>query len=573
MDALPAFPPNKRHAMHFRHDSPANDFITARFPNPKVGHLSPSNVSISTYHTPETIDEALTLAANPTPPPHHEKNASQCRQPLPRSQSSSWWMEIRKSPTPRQEPRSRKTDYATIVTDATETEPAFESDRFAVQMPTTRLPILDPPVFRAKLPNPSKAQVEAYQTYKAKAQQVRETNHETGVRVPSKIVSYDYANHTCAGYNQPLGRHISPPSSPPEFEAAGAFPISPPIPQIPWGSPSKQYPDRQYRQNQYKHVNAQGLRSMSNSTDINISRKPVGLENRPNNQRAYPRGDASSGASHPFTVSHNLSPEKQKIRVALKSPTDSKKQDERIQKESWWGLYQRSPQTSTDSPTKSGHSPTKPKFEYTTVPVAADPMFGYRSQDIAGTLATAKTKEKEKAKDKVAETPKKKEVSRWAWLRPTGPRVAKPTALSSPAKPTTYVDPFAQHATPIPTQTNTPVVSRSSSPRKTIPLRPPPVLASATPKGKFESGFAQITSMTTLVIKICVVVYVLVGLYFILDAIREAVHAMGAPFRAVKMAGAYVWLGMIWVVRWLGWAWGRWGIKIALKGGWKGRWW
>jgi hypothetical protein len=198
-------------------------------------------------------------------------------------------------------------------------------------------------------------------------------------------------------------------------------------------------------------------------------------------------------------------------------------------------------------------------------------MFGYQSQDISSTLATAKAKEK--ARDKVAETPKKKEVSRWAWLRPTGPRVAKPTALSSPAKPTTYVDPFVQHTTPIPTQTNTPVVSRPSSPRKIIPLRPPPVTAKATSKGKFESGFAQVTSVTALVVKICVVIYVLVGLYFILDAIREAVHAMGAPFRAVKIVGAYVWLGAIWVARWLGWAWGKWGIKVALKAGWKGQWW
>ncbi|KAF2684318.1 hypothetical protein K458DRAFT_388785 [Lentithecium fluviatile CBS 122367] len=56
-------------------------------------------------------------------------------------------------------------------------------------MPTTREPILDTPVFRAKLPSPSKAQVEAYQTYERKVQQVRERNNSEGVRVPSKIVS------------------------------------------------------------------------------------------------------------------------------------------------------------------------------------------------------------------------------------------------------------------------------------------------------------------------------------------------------------------------------------------------
>lgn len=68
-------------------------------------------------------------------------------------------------------------------------------------------------------------------------------------------------------------------------------------------------------------------------------------------------------------------------------------------------------------------------------------------------------------------------------------------------------------------------------------------------------------------------VYALVGLYFLLDAIREAVHALGAPFRAMKMVAGCVWIGCAWVARVLGRGWERWGVRIALKGGWKGRWW
>jgi hypothetical protein len=572
METLPAFPSNKRHAMHFRHHSPAHEFITARFPNPKVGNLSPSNVSISACHTPGTISEALSLATAPTPPPHHVKSVSQSRRPLPRSQSSSWWLEIRKSPTPKQEPRSRKADYATIVTEATETEPAFESDRFAVQMPTTRLPILDPPVFRAKLSSPSKEQVEeAYQTYKAKAQQVRETNHENGVRVPEEIVSYNYSNHPYAGYNQPLEGYISPPSSPCGFDAAGAFPISPPIPQHAWESPYKQQQERHDQ-----HGRIQDPRSVSDSTAMNVSRKPAGLGSRSNKQSVYHRDDASSGASRAFTPSHTPSPEKQKIKVTLKHPTTMKSQDQRIPKEPWSASYQSSPQTSdgsrtrTPSPTKSGHSPAKLKFEYTNVPVVADPMFGYSSQDLSGTLAAVKAKEKEKSKDRVAETPKKKEASRWGWgwFRSTSPRVAKATPVAVPTRPMTYVDPFMQHVTPTPTPTSTPVASRPNSPRKIITHRPPPIPVSAPPKGEFDTGFAQVTSLTTLVVKICVIIYMLVGLYFILDAIRTAVLAIAAPFRAVKMVGAFLWLGVLWLGRWLGWVWQRGGIKIALEEGW-----
>ncbi|KAF2796673.1 hypothetical protein K505DRAFT_237181 [Melanomma pulvis-pyrius CBS 109.77] len=549
--------------MHFRRQSPTNDFITARFPNPKVGHLSPSNVSISTYHTPETIEEALALSsALPQPVQHHAKNASQSRQPLQRSQSSNWWMEIRKSPTPKQEPQSRKTNHATIITDATETQPAFESDRFAIQMPTTREPILDPPVFRAKLPSPSRAQVEAYQTYKKKAQQVRETNHKDGVRVPSKIISYDYANNTYAGYTQPMELDVSPPNSPPKFTPAGAFPISPPIPQHTWGA-------------QPKHHHIQGPRSMSDSTHLNIASKPVEVGNmRSHDRRVYHRGDASSGAASHFTTP---SLEKDKIKVRLKPPTATRTREDSPQKESWWTLYNRSPQSSTDG--SRSPSPTKLSFKHTTVPVIADAVFGHGGQGISGTSAAAKPKDKA-ANTTAASgngsgkaTPKHAQTSRWAWLRPAGPRVAKPTHTHVPAKATTYVDPFVQHATPAPTHPNTPVSSRPNSPRKLAPRHAPQGPPPSKPKGKFETGFAQVTTLTSLVIRVCLIVYVLVGLYFLLDAVREAVHTLGAPFRLLKGVGRCAWGGVVWLGRWLAWAWERWGVKIVARGGWRGRWW
>jgi len=587
----PTFPTNKRHAMFFRRRAspPNQELITASFPNPKANHLSPSNVSISTYRTPKTIEEALTLSnATPPRPPPHRNHVADHKQPPPldRAQSSEYFLEIRKS-LGSKEPKSRKTGHGRIHTDATETQPAFESDAFAVQMPTTREPILDTPVYRAKLPSPSKAQVEAYRTYERKAQQVRERNNSEGVRVPSQIMSYD-----CAFASHPMETEVErpAPSSPPQFFPAGSFPISPPLPQHTWS-----------RANRPSQVERQDQRSTSDSTTIPAARKPLGIgHSMPARSRYHQRGDTSMGAS----VSHTLptpTPSPSKIKIRLKpraaapapapAPTPAlataPPSPDRPQKESFWSLYTRTPPHSTPDTSRSP-SPTKPPphFAYTNTNVsagAAEALFGYPSKDIIGTAALEK--EKAKKKDKDVEKEKDSEgatKSRWAWLRSAGPRVAKPTAVATTpsnasgrldiSAPITsvYIDPFTQHTTPIPTQPSTPPPSRPTSPRKLARSKPAPAPAST---GKFESGFAQVTSLTSLVLKACLLIYVLVGLYFILDAIREAVHAIGTPFRVVRVLLGYLWMGIVWAVKRLGRGWERWGVRVALKGGWRGTWW
>ncbi|KAJ4291891.1 hypothetical protein N0V90_009788 [Kalmusia sp. IMI 367209] len=485
-----------------------------------------------------------------------------------RSQSSEYFLEIKKSPA--KEPRSRKTDWSTIRTEATDTEPAFESDAFAIQMPTTREPVLDAPIFRAKIPVPSKAQVDAYQTYKQKAQEVRERNKDEGVRVPSKIISYDYAYTSKKEQPVPLELDLHPPASPPQSSLAGSFPISPPIVQNTWTAAP---PPR--KQHTFPSAHDQSPRSNTKSSSISITEKTVGLGSTTSTSHTrFQRSDAGTGArASPVSTSPRI-----KVRLVPKANTA---QPDPPQKESWWALYNRSPQSSSDS-TRSP-SPTKsfPRFANTTsasenVAATKDSIFGYSTASITGTDA-AKARPDLGPKAKKKNEPKRTLTSRWAWLRPAGPRVAKPTtanvtmpaataAAVAAAKPlSAYIDPFIQHATPPP---SIPATSRPASPRK---VARPTAAPTPTAKGKFETGFAQITGFFSLVLKICLLVYALIAIYFVLDAIREAVHAVGAPFRGVKLVGGYVWVGFV-VLGLLGKAWERWGIKVALKGGWREKW-
>jgi hypothetical protein len=604
------FPNNKRHAMLFRRSPTKQDTITASFPNPKTSRISPSNVSISTYHTPTTIEEALALpnaGATPPRPPPHRHNAPLPRQPLDRSQSSEYFLEIRKSPGPK-EPQSRKTGQGQIHTEATATQPAFESDAFAVHAPATREPILDTPVYRAKLPSPSKAQVEAYQTYERKAQQVRERNNSEGVRVPSQLLSYDYGNTTWHEKSQSIEVEAEKlaPSSPPLFQTAGAFPISPPLQQHPWT-----------QANHPAHSAApQDQRSTSDSADISLARKPLGLGHTTPARTRFAqrsRGDTSTGASVSHstavkvtqTVTPTPSPSKIKIRLKPRGappaapppapPSPEERPEERPQKESFWSLYTRTPPQSSTPATSRSPSPAKSaestQFKYTTTANvsagAAEALFGYPTNSMTGTHAPDKStkkhsSKKEKEKEKDGDKDGEPKISRWAWLRPAGPRVGKHTSTSTtPAEASTtrglskpltisapvqsvYIDPFV---TPAPSLRLPTRHTPSPPPRKlrALPLHPP----STTSKKKVESGFAQVTWLGSLILKICLVVYICVGLYFVLDAVREAVFVISAPFRVLRYLAAWLWVGVAWVGGYLAAAWVKWGFRVVpAKEGW-----
>ena len=518
--------------------------ITAQFPNPKMWDLSASNVSISACRAPESMDEALACSAIPPRPPPHAGDVNampKYRNPLERSQSSEYHLEIRKNLAAK-EPRSRKVDPTTIRTDATDTQPAFESDAFAIQMPTTREPIIEAPVFRAKLPTPSKAQIEAYQMYKRKAQQVREQNNE-GVRVPSKIISYDYAYAGKNAAPPPLEINSIPPASPPHQSPAGSFPVSPLLAQGGWGS-------QFHKKDSSLHMHVHGPGSTSGSSQISISRKPVGTgptTSSPTHPRILQHSNTEISA--PSTPSSPRPPPKFKIRFNPKSkPFDPP------QKESWSTLYTR---TSTP-PSSNSHAQSPPKPLSPSTPTASDtsasgtdgddPIFRHTTTSIPSNHATLTQTPLKHRKKGTPTLPRHTLTSRWAWLRPSGPRVLEPGLVTATppitsTPPASSPRPSAYYTSPFPPAR----YPSSPTPHRKLSRAQHPPTSQAEGKGKSGSGFAQVVSVGYLVVKLCLVVYVLVGLYFILDAVREAVHVMGAPFRGVGAVVRGVWGGVVWV--------------------------
>ncbi|KAF2437742.1 hypothetical protein P171DRAFT_171790 [Karstenula rhodostoma CBS 690.94] len=577
-----------------RRQAPSREeMITAQFPNPKSTRISPNSVSISSYRTPATLENASTLAPSPPrTPPHlsHSKTISassgELRHPLERSQSSEYFLEIKRSPAPKA-PFSRKSAWGRTIRTEAPGEDSFESDAFAVEMPTTREPIVEVPkeasVFRAKIPHPSQAQVDAYQTYKQKAHQVRERNSNEGVKVPSKIVSYDYAYPNRKGQpaTAPLHVNLTPPDSPLQLSPAGSFPASPPIAQHAWEtSAAAQQPRKQHIFSSSAHVPS--ARSITDTNKIAFTKKPTSLDNNISSPLCprYQHGDSVTGASS----SPSGSPPRIKVRIIPKTTatqpraqTHTQAPHDSPQKEGWWALYNRSPPTSSAESSRSSSPEKHNQFAYTTsasqqVKARNDAVFGYTADSIKGTPAPAKRTFAEILKDREKKKIEQKRTlaSRWAWLRPTEPQGAKPAPSSVPApapRPTSkYVDPFVQHATPPPT---VPSTSRPASPKKIARSAPPPVPPPATgttPKGKFDSGFAQITNFFSVIVKVCLILYALVAVYFVLDAVREAVHALGAPFRFIKIVSSYGWVGGLWAAKWMAKGWDIWGFKLALKG-------
>ncbi|KAJ4363029.1 hypothetical protein N0V83_010147 [Neocucurbitaria cava] len=553
--------------MHFRRHSPTRLHPVAS-PTDSINAQSPPKTSTRTQ---KTLEEILALSASLTKPlPQEPQNVTNHYHfsSSPQSDRSS---EQHRSPT--REPRSKKTGHATIHTDATATQAEFESDAFAVHMPTTRLPIMDRTTSPTKT-SPA-AQAAAYQTYKEKARQVRERNNSQGVRVPSKIVSYDCASPTTAGHRAPLVKENDPLKNLPT--PAGSFPISPPLPQTGWTRPQPIY-----------RAHAQGSRGISPPRKTQTPRKTVAIAStaRVTNKWYTIQSDSEAGASC-SSSSPSSSPTRQPRQPAIKvrvKPRVLVPEAERVQTESRYSFYNR-PSLVSSPPTSRSPSPVKSMPNFTRHnSIEGDSIFGYRSKDIGGAVAGAsstsgsdKEKEKRRTPEKPKKTvPKRTLTSRFPWLKPSGPRIAKPVtapAISTAATTTQtqtqtrgYVDPFVRHATP-PAPTSpvlrTPIAIRPASPRKFAPETAVPES-----QGKFDSGFAQIKGLTFLLLKIGFFLYGVVALWYVLDAIREVFNTLSAPFRAVKWAWGFVWLLCLWIMRIGIIMWDKWVFKVLLQSGW-----
>jgi hypothetical protein len=243
--------------MLFRRRSRSHDSPVVQIVGDCSVQLSPTKAPKT--HTRHALEETIILSPNSPNSPNssHQRGGSSDGSYRSFNSSPDQSPVYCKEPAPERTPLSRKTGYATIRTDSTDTQPAFESDAFAVLMPTTRLPILDRPISSTKAAS-STARADAFKTYQEKAQQIRERNNSQGVKVPSRIVSYDYASRQLAGRHTTSEVKVISPTP------AGSFPISPPLPQHTWVKPEKVAGGQE-----------QGSRHVHGFSNVNASRKPI----------------------------------------------------------------------------------------------------------------------------------------------------------------------------------------------------------------------------------------------------------------------------------------------------------
>lgn len=513
-------------------------------------------------HTPKTLEEMIAVSKH-LPDDRQHTNGSSNGSNRSYDSSSDRSREYYKREMPRRIPISRKTGFATIRTDSTDTHAAFESDAFAVLMPATRLPIIDRPVSPTKVASQT-ARAEALQANQEKARQARQRNNSQSVKVPSKIVSYDHVSRHVAVQRTAQQIAVMPPTP------AGSFPVSPPLPQHAWARPT-QVVKTEVRETRHVH----GL------SNITPPRKPASTSNSsvtpvsPTSCYRLYRIDSNAGATRSTpspkpALSHDhaclpsqpvecvarpsgkpLLPLPPSIKVPVKPrPVIQDREQERVQTESRYNLYNR-PRTTSSTRTSRDSSPAKSMPNFTASnSLDGDSIFGYKTKDISGTVAGAspppssdkeaarldRQKAFERARAKIAErdrerakktSPKRTLTTRWPWLHSSGPRIAKPTTapvvFSTPAPPVTstpkrYIDPFAGLRSsptqqPATSQTATPATLRPASPRKpappatampcsrtVAPISPAPAPVPATQT--FDTGFAQIKSLTYTVSKV-----------------------------------------------------------------------
>lgn len=541
---------------------------------------------------PKTLEEILAIAVSPRapkPPPHAFGTvASKFRiaKDVPiRSASSPL-----KSTVPKRAPSSRKTGHATIHTEGVNGQDSFESDAFAVHMPTTRIPIIDAPVARNKPASPTRAQVEAVQTYREKAQQARQRNDTVGVRVPPNIASYDYAYAGTSTVNTAIPASLKPSGSPPS--PARAFPITGSTPQLARAQPEPRA----------IHTTTSKI-----SSNTSVYRKPtvLGVTTAAaviEESVHFVRADSKGGASRPTTP-----PKSTIVKISMKPKTPSpvkapgrfpvipsikvspsQTEAHQATAEHRRGNYYRAPHVASATPSRSP-SPTKTMPNFTRqYSIEGDSIFGYKIKDPQGTVAgAAKSVSSSSDDEKPHPTPSKPQSSaqpsssqkrtltdRWPWIR-KGATVGKPPSAPAPDPPvkakakakavverpaaSRYVSPFDTLESSAPAHPTPLRASPAVAALKKAPIGPrneSPTLPSPFPPS-LDAGLQQVQAGFLLGLKIGLALYIVVSLWFVLDAVREALCAIFVPLQLV--------LVLAWaVVRFVG---GALGTLAAALGG------
>ncbi|KAJ4402003.1 hypothetical protein N0V91_007508 [Didymella pomorum] len=593
----------------------------------------------------KTLEEILAIAVSPRapkPPPHAAGTvASNPRiiktTPL-RSASSPL-----NSSVPKRAP-SRKTGHATIHTDPVGGHDAFESDAFAVHMPTTRIPILDAPVSRPKGREATRAQVEAVRTYKEKAEQARKRNNSVGVRVPDNIASYDYAYASSPRPDAAIPAVLKPSNSPPKL--AGAFPASPPAVQHKWTSrPEPVIPKSKISSNTsvfrkptvlgvttsaavleesvaYVRADAQtGMRSVTmpaRSTTVKISMNPKTKTPSP---PVSPTGPPIKVSALPAVKVKSCEPgSSQHAHYAGRCHA------ERCPVEHCRGTYYRAPYVETrENQDRRSPSPTKTMPNFTRqYSLEGDSIFGYRVRDrdplgtVAGADKSASNSDEEKptgaaslgkvrppaaidskskrleelrkAQNKPKATEQKRTLAdRWPWIRRDAQAgksggIGEPPKTRAPDPPvkapvrapilvqpkskrpvSTYVSPFDAIATPPITPPRlvkpTGAAARATTSHAEASKKPSPVVSEASLS--LEAGIKQIQDLAVLSVKVGLALYIVVALWFVLDAVREALCVVCVPLQYVLL---FVWAVVGSVGRGLGTIAGGVGGKVRVTG-------
>lgn len=127
-------------------------------------------------------------------------------------------------------PASTKTGHNTTCNKFPNQHRHFESDAFAVLVPTTRVPVLNNP--SARIYSTPEAQAEALQTYKDKAHYFRDRNQRHGVNAVPRVTFLSCAEAESTKDAQHLAGDVNVLEIPLE-----AFLISPTLHQTEWNNP------------------------------------------------------------------------------------------------------------------------------------------------------------------------------------------------------------------------------------------------------------------------------------------------------------------------------------------------
>lgn len=233
--------------------------------------------------------------------------------------------------------------------------------------------------------------------------------------------------------------------------------------------------------------------------------------------------------------------------------------------------------------------------------IEGDSIFGYKVKDPLGTVAgadkSASNSDEEKPKPSAIKqsakgAPKRTLTDRWPWIRKgggVGAGIGKPPTMAAPDPPvkapvkpmskrpvSTYVSPFEGLASPSTTAPPTvkPVPGRpaaaakTATPQASSPKKVPDGLRSASPVvpdvgSGLDTGLKQIQAFIVLSVKVGLALYIVVALWFVLDALREALCVVCVPLR---FSLVFVWAIVSSIGRAMGAVVGSMGGKIRVLG-------